>query len=364
MNNAEFDRRFEDILTEAFRIQMNRELDALPTKDVLDKMFPPDIEKRNAIVSKTKSKKPLYMRYTQYAAIILLVILSVCTVSLLQNNDHTSDIPITGALFPADKYTTGRDTSKDGIVLQAGDLLEWLTDTRRDKMGKEVSVIEKLLCDEGYCNPDTGEIDEKNLVTAYLIDTSSLSQAHENDLTFGDLISEDHFYRYYNTETECVTEVMKNRSDEWVVGATSLEIDGYPEKFPDIGYMPEDITKNIQNSYPTLNYNSVRFIYLIEVSHTLVYFTCGDEAYVAYYPLVEIDNGLKAGEIYTADKMLDVLSEYPIYNPIVGGEIGGGVVAKQQDPLPWYIYPAIGISVIVIVGAVGYVIIKRKKAEQ
>lgn len=247
----------------------------------------------------------------------------------------------------------------------ANPLMDWMIEERKAEITEEISSISNLLFDEGYGNADISGIDEKSLITAYLLDTSRVVEEKNSNGSFKNLITDDYFYRYFDPANGTVTEIISDSTTgEWIIGATSLEIDGLLEKFPEISYLPNDITANLINLYPTLDYSSVKFIYLMEVSQTLVYFTCEDEEYVAYYPLVEIDNGLNAGEIYTAGEVLEVLSEYPIYNPIVGGEIGGGIVAKQQDPLPWYIYPAIGISVIVIVGVVGYVIIKRKKAEQ
>lgn len=243
-------------------------------------------------------------------------------------------------------------------------LTDSMIDSRETTKSDEVSLITHLLVNNGYGNIDTKNIAVENLLTVYMLDIQKLSNVNENDYSFKEIVTNEYFYRYYNTDTQCVTEVVKNLSGEWVIGPTSKEIKGYIKRFPNLSCIPNDITKNILDLYPTLDYNSVKFIYLEEVSQTLVYFTCEDEEYVAYYPLVEIDNGLNAGEIYTADEVLNVLSEYPIYNPITdNGDIGGGVgLVNHTKSYNWYVYPAIGISVVLIVGAVGYVIIKRKRA--
>ena len=59
--------------------------------------------------------------------------------------------------------------------------------------------------------------------------------------------------------------------------------------------------------------------------------------------------------------MLEVLSEYPIYNAITGdGYIGGGVTAVRSHNFPWYAYAGIGIGAVVAAGTVVYVIKKKK----
>ena len=240
-------------------------------------------------------------------------------------------------------------------------LMNWIVNTRKDEINEELSSVSNLLINEGYGDTETLDIDENNLITAYFIDTSKVVEENDKNGNFKNLITNKYFYRYFDPERKTVTEIIKDSSTgNWIIGETSLEIEGYIEKFPELSYIPTDITTNLLNLYPTLDYSSVKFIYLMEVSQTLVYFTCGDESYVAYYPLVEIDNGLKAGEIYTANKMLAVLSEYPIYNPVTGGDIRGSITAEKSHNFPWYAYAGIGIGAVVAAGTVVYVIKKKK----
>ena len=214
---------------------------------------------------------------------------------------------------------------------------------------------------------DLSLITAEDLVRLYKFNDEHLPNVYSENNSLANNVSSEYRYKYFITSSGYALTIMKDENDHWYVVTESNELRVAERNFPDISFLFTDMVENIAETVPEYDPESLRYIEYDALGCMLVYFRDTDTEYIAYYPLYEDEiEELICSKIYTATEFIDIIDDFPTFNVTVPSEgAGGGVgLVNHTKSYNWYVYPAIGISVVLVVSAVGYVIIKRKRAEQ
>lgn len=232
------------------------------------------------------------------------------------------------------------------------------------------SIVNLLKENESGCGAvpdDPADVHAEDLVRLYTFDDPHILNVYNETGTLTNNFDDEYNYKYFSETEESTIELSKNENGEWDIAIYDMEVKARKDRFPGQPSTFKEMIADVIEQHPNLDFTSVKYINYSVLGTYLIYFSDSDTEYLVTYPLDDLQTEFEYGKIFTLSEFIDTVDEFPVFNrtePVEGyGGADIGTINKKSDT-PWYVYPAIGISVVLIVGAVGYVIIKRKRTEQ
>ncbi len=243
--------------------------------------------------------------------------------------------------------------------------VHWLYKDSTDEINEVLDAVREY--GSSSVPDDLSLITAENLVRLYTFTDEHLPNVYSENNSLENNVSSEYRYKYFIQSSGYALTVKKDENNHWYVVTESNELRVAEKNFPDISFLFTDMVKNIAETVPEYDPESLRYIEYDALGCMLVYFSDTDTEYIAYYPLYEDEiEELICSMVYTVAEFIDIIDDFPTFNVTVPSEgAGGGVgLVNRTKSYNWYVYTAIGIGAVLIVGATGYVIIKRKRTEQ